>query len=749
MVRGAFAGTLILLLASFAGASDPSAAGPWALTSGGVTLRIEACAPKPGTFGITLSHADAPGDAFTQPRPLAVEVVDAGGQARWVRASYASVSSAGDRMEARGEAVSAGGTHFVFRDVYSAAGSSGSFLLCREIEVQRQGTGDKGFMSSFSLGFARPTEMTDWEFFAPGIWYRDNAHLRPGALASDYSHEAFLFREDRLPLPVVMMRHRGSGVSAALLHDEAVPTTFFGEDGLDRLIDKRMQCASMGVWRSPSPALALWMPGTEGELTYVMRVSPEKRWALRSHPVVPGAKQAYRILITLARPADYPTAVRDTWRQAYARYRPPLVRAPLELAYRTGVDLLGTYAKPYNGMPGIPFAVALSTGEPNEVSYQMGFVGQQLPAAYHLIRHGLETKSDGFVRQGESIVDFWAKRSPTRSGLPRVWFDVYPRPHWRRYNTYLRIAADGMEGALKAWNIAKRHGLDRPQWRRFCEQFGDWLVEHQNPDGSFYREYTFRGRPAALSTLSTTHPIGFLVDLYLATGRKAYLDAAVRAGEFSLSAVHRGYAYVGGTPDNPDVIDKEAGLLALDSFLALYDATGRAAWLEAAAQAGAFGETWLYAWNVPVPPDDPQADLPKVRTTCGFSLIATGHSGADSAMLGQYAFQYYRLSLYTGDRHFAEVARIILHNTKQTIDLDGSLKYAHPGLQTESFWLSLLRGHTLKAWLPWLTVATLEPLVQLREAFGTMDIDEIEKLPLEERRARNRAWAVRRGFGKP
>ena len=147
--------------------------------------------------------------------------------------------------------------------------------------------------------------------------------------------------------------------------------------------------------------------------------------------------------------------------------------------------------------------------------------------------------------------------------------------------------------------------------------------------------------------------------------------------------------------------------------------------MEAAVQAAWFSETWLVAWDIPVPIGDARADFPRGRTTRGLSLIATGHSGADTFMAA-YAYQYYRLYRLTGEPNFLAVSRSLLYNTKQITDWDGTLGYAHRALQTEAVSLSLLRGHSVRLWLPWLTVGQIEPLVRLQDAYGNMDIDAIE-----------------------
>jgi hypothetical protein len=126
--------------------------------------------------------------------------------------------------------------------------------------------------------------------------------------------------------------------------------------------------------------------------------------------------------------------------------------------------------------------------------------------------------------------------------------------------------------------------------------------------------------------------------------------------------------------------------------VALHDATGDKRWLDAAAQAADFTETWLYSWTVPLAPDDPAITVPRNATSTGFSLIALGHSGSD-LFLAAAPFLYYRLYLETGDTHYAQIARQCLYNTKEAVDVDGSLGYGHTGLCTEASTFAPLRGH--------------------------------------------------------
>ncbi|MFQ7288304.1 MAG: hypothetical protein ACLRPV_05035 [Lacrimispora saccharolytica] len=139
--------------------------------------------------------------------------------------------------------------------------------------------------------------------------------------------------------------------------------------------------------------------------------------------------------------------------------------------------------------------------------------------------------------------------------------------------------------------------------------------------------------------------------------------------------------YRGGTCDNADVQDKEAGIYALFGFLALYDLTGKKKWLEAAQEAADYTETWTYMWKFPVAV--PWKKHPFARYTISGQSIITIGGGADVYMAA-CAYVYYRLYLLTDDPHYLEFSRFIYRNTRQANDIDGSCGYCMPGLGHES-----------------------------------------------------------------
>lgn len=707
-------------------------------------------------------------DGYAQTQPLQVQVVGADGAAQWLAGGYQTVTARAGSLVGRGTLITERGSAFEVTDTWRAVAADGAWTVARRVEVKTVGVGDVGFSSRLSLTDHQRLTFKDCDFFMPGVWYKDNAHVPPRALAAPpvdgtMPDVSVLIREDRLPLPLIAERDKRTGITLLLAHLSPDGGTLAGEAGRARIIDSRLQFGSLGVLRlgvlnmtppgSQTPEVLFQFPGTEGDRTYIHGVDvPGEPGALRSHPVQVGVHHDYRLLLRIWHTASFPDAVRESWRLAYTQQAPPIAAVPLEKVRVDGLALLAAVCRPVHGVPDVPFAIRVPGGEIKDTSSQMGFVGQALPAAALLLGQAFEAKNADTQAQATQIVDFWAKNSLTPSGLPRTWYDIQADGTWtwRDYHTFLRVASDGADGALQAWNIARKHGVSHPEWLAFCRNYGDWLLTAQFADGSWAREYGFDGKPvlttpAGGATDTTDQPIPFLVDLFLATGDARYRDAALRAGTFCLRSVNAAYAYVGGTPDNPNVLDKEGGMMALEAFLALHDLGGDPRWLRAACQAADYCETWVYGWNPPVPPGERRSKLPPGRRAESLSLIATGHSGADSYMAAA-PFFFYRLYLKTDDAHYRDFARFLLPATKNLLDYDGTLGYKYPGLQTEALSLVMDRNGGVGEWLPWLTVVQLTPLTRLRSVFGTLDLDALDKRPLAARKAQNAAYARRRGF---
>ncbi|KAK2790631.1 hypothetical protein FQN51_002458 [Onygenales sp. PD_10] len=315
---------------------------------------------------------------------------------------YVAVVTEDGALVGTGDVLDASGSVFSFEDRYEVA-SNGGFAVSRIVSVGSANSTDQGFNSHFTFGPTNPRDLQDYKFLVPGIWYGYKEHVPPGALAGDLNNNYFHFREMRMPLPFVMMHDPTSGQHLNLGHQDASPASPVDEPNGNWWIDEGITYAALGAQRVPSTKLGIVYPGIEGEKNYINPAAP---WVYRSHPVTNGVTHSYRFRINAAPSADFGLAVRQSWRYHYDMVNPEIASVPANDVYRASIDLLGFYGADYNGWPGFPFSCNLPDGDIREITFQMGFIGQQLPAAHLLLRDGYLTGQSNLADMGRRILDF-------------------------------------------------------------------------------------------------------------------------------------------------------------------------------------------------------------------------------------------------------------------------------------------------------------------------------------------------------
>lgn len=676
---------------------------------------------------------------------------------------YETVEAGNGGILARGELRVPTGAVFAFADTYRK-GEEG-FELSRRVTVVEAGD-ELGFSSKFSLTMAQSASPRDYQCFAPGLWYKQNEYGPEGLIGKDLDCEYFWQLETRSALPLFSMYHPKSGEAAALSR-RAADVTLRSMDILrsENYVDPKYTIGALGMSRpdgrslnymyygfavrtritAPSDGLSIdyVYPGCDGQApsrsAYAGLDFRNKAMSMNrvNHPVTPGFTQQYAVCMNFGRYDSFQAMMRSTWRITYDRLRDSLFPVDCRAHFHNCMNIFLRYTRRYGDSFGLPFACQLPDMDVSAVSFQFGFVGQQPGIGYLLMRYGHLEKLPEAFEKGTGILDFWVRTAQTPSGLPQMCYNPNLKD-FEPYPYYTRMLADGVEAILNAFVYLHNRGDERPEWLTFCRRTADWLLAVQNTDGSFCRAYHADGSIRMDSRSNTPGVIRFLVQMYLVTRKEAYRQAALRAGEWSFENAYRGLEYRGGTCDNADIQDKEAGIYAMWGFLALYDLTGEDRWLEAAVGAADYTETWTYVWKFPVVTPWPKHPFNRYSIS-GQSIITVG-GGADVYMAA-CSFTYYRLYLLTGDSHYLDFALFLQKNTKQSGDVDGSIGYCMPALGHESgsFAEQVLQSHY--HWLPWCTFVEAEPAANLYDTFGSFEIEEIQKLPPEELAERNRIYA--------
>ena len=623
---------------------------------------------------------------------------------------------------------------------------SGGTPVPRTIEIHTQQNADCGLAHRFVLPLDACAKRPASQLFIPAIAYGSKQTIPKTALASDPTDTITLIRADRLPYPAVAIYNPASKVYAALIHDPDGCGSVPDEDHPELQIDARFQTPCIGLEAQPSGRLVFAMPGTEGSRTYVHGPSAENnRFVHRAQPLTAGSRSTHRLRIVTGSATQFSDVASKVLRTAIENRLTCPASPNLTQVEQQQLDVLSRYLGPVNGVPTLPFSVRIPDGFAIDTSCQFGFIGQAMQAAALLLLRKDKVPSDANV-QAVQLIEFFMGNCLSPQGIPRTWFDISGpgTVRWRSYESYLRVIVDGLSGILQADSASRKNGITHSGWRPFVIKVVDKLLGYQGSDGGFPRAWNHDGSVFNASTTNTSHIIPLLVDLFVLTKERRYRDAALLAGQHILTNQVAMYNFVGGTPDNPDVIDKEAGVKALSALLALYDLTGDKTYIRHAVTAAGFVCSWTYYHDIAIPDGSHDQAFPKGRGTRGSSIIATGHSGADT-FSSIIWFDLLRLYVLTGDVYWHRQAIFHAYASKQLLDHDGTLGYALPGLQNEAFSVAPLRGRGVRLWLPFLATTHLEPIVKASDVYSITAPEQASSraslLLLDQRYSRTRGLA--------
>jgi hypothetical protein len=355
----------------------------------------------------------------------------------------------------------------------------------------------------------------------------------------------------------------------------------------------------------------------------------------------------------------------------------------------------------------------------------MGFVSKGIEVADQLLREGdRDTSARGkkMREDGLLIIDSFVRLVPMSPPAGTGFNLRTGQPDTQSPGVVtVREPSEDMRTLMDAYRREKRLGRDHPEWLRWCRSFADWLLTQQRDDGSWPRSWVAgKGEPRETSSTATYNPVALMVRMTEETGDKKYLASAVRAADFVWASFGSKGVFIGGATDNPNIVDKEAGMLSMEAFLALYENTKEPKWLERAKAAGDYAESWIWIWNVPMPIGRNEAEI---HWKTGASTIGTqGITAQAFATVDTYASwsvpAYARLYKYTNDAHYLDVARVLLHGSMAMLALPGrTYDFLGTGWEQEHWKMGPntrgYGGH--RAWLPWMSTNHLHGITGVEE----------------------------------
>lgn len=681
-----------------------------------------------GEWGVEIAGAAAP--RILQRSPARLEVFRAEDDIRQLAAGYKTVQKSAAGVDARAEI--AYGPNVVFRvqDRWSLSG--GVVSVRRNVVVSGNAPG--GFDSQIVLTVDPAIGWSDVNYLAPGALYGDPTYdgdRSPGGTLNYAAHH-FLMREDILPAPLFALAFP-NGSSVAVLDPAPRGDSTVEETKLSKLTmtDARFQFGALGAREAETGAIefGFWFPGTVSDFGGGRGAPAKPRTVRRYHPIEPGIQHAYQVDFRFGQNESFRDVTRNSWRWAWRTLNPAVTYIDVEQMRRVLTDHLASTAATIDGRTAIPFVLNTVSDQKqwNWTMAAMGFVGKNIECADQLLREGDRDRSERGqkMRQiGLAVISSMIRALPTVP-LQATGYDLATgKPHDHIWLApWLRNATEDMRVLMRAYRREHALGREHPEWLSWVKTYVDWLLLQQREDGSFPRRWNAGTNEVAEPTgTSSYNPVPLLVLMTEETGDAKYQRAAVRAAEYVWSNWGTRGLFVGGASDNPNITDKEAGMLSMEAFLSLYDSTKAPKWLERAKAAADYAETWIWIWNLPMPldADDAQLHWKKGVPTVGLQGITALASGGADEYLDWAVPSYAKLYNYTKDEHYLDVARVLLHDTKSMVALPGR-QYDLKGIgwQQEGWRMGPggngrgVGGHRL--WLPWITANHLYGINGLEE----------------------------------
>lgn len=690
-----------------------------------------------GEWGIECSGGTSPRLALQ--KPVHIEVFRAEEDIREFAVGYNTVQQSDSDIDARAEIAYGKEVVFRVRDLWSLSGAVVS--MRRNVEVA--GTAPGGFNSSISFTVDSSVRWSDVNCLAPGALYGDptfDGDRSPGG-ALNYKTRRFLMREDILPAPLFALSF-SNGSSVAMLDPSPRGESTVEETRLskDVMTDARFQFGMLGAWQANGRTIefGFQFPGTTSMYAFGPDAPSKPRWIRRFHPIAQGVVHTYEVSFRFGLHESFRDVTRNTWRWAWKELKPAITTIDIEQMRRVLTDHLAAQAATIEGRTAIPFAVA--TIDTNHLQWNwtmaaMGFVSKNIECADQLLREGDRDSTERGQRMRKIGLNIISSMIHALSTVPlqATGYDLATGKPWTGERQewlapWLRNATEDMRVLIQAYRREHALGRQHPEWFNWVKTYLDWLVLQQREDGSFPRRWKPGSSEVVEPTGTTSYcPVPLLVMMTEETGDSKYKRSAIRAAEYVWANYGVRGLYVGGASDNPNITDKEAGMLSMEAFMSLYESTKESKWLNRAKSAADYTESWIWIWNLPMPIDAVDARLhwKKGVPTVGVQGITARVAGSVDEYLDWAAPSYAKLYEYTKDQHYLDVARLLLHDTKSMVALPGRL-YDMKGIgwQQEGWRMGPggpgrgVGGH--RFWLPWISANHLHSITGLEEIDSTL-----------------------------
>jgi len=338
--------------------------------------------------------------------------------------------------------------------------------------------------------------------------------------------------------------------------------------------------------------------------------------------------------------------------------------------------------------------------DPKRPFFVIGWCGQAGAPGYALQVLGDHLGATNVARQVARSLNTLSRAKFYESGF-HTWYD-YAKDEWSRVEVLSQ--GQGMNNMANAIRVGRTRGLDTRAWEAFLRRAGDVHAE---------RILAENWSPPSTSEAFFIAP---LCKAHLLFSEPRYLEAARKAADtFARRHLSMREPYWGGTLD-ASCEDKEGAYAALQGFLAVYEATTDAQYLDWARHALDVVLTYVCVWDM---------DLPAGRlrdhafNTRGWTAVSVQNMHVDAYGVLMTP-EIYRMGELLQRDELKQLALVMFRSCGQLIDPYGSqgeqpqhTNYVQGGDQSNP---SRFRGGYHETWTVfWITAHFLNAAAQLHE----------------------------------
>lgn len=471
-------------------------------------------------------------------------------------------------------------------------------------------------------------------FFVPGVWIWGNKF----SLTKAYSPEKgnlWIFREDRLPVPLVLAFDKGK-VFAVL----KIPAKF------DYSVDPELYKAGDNAIYSTdiaglgfdarSKQIIINLPAYEYPLIYRRKIlNPYTLSPIDTFAVFDSERKiSFFVLKFSAR--DFSEAVEQAWKISFDIYDKegiiPAVNHQIQKVEEVLLSLKEYFKKYFvdDFVSGFYSFVETETGKVVTNFIESSFTGMSVFNGNNSIFIGKKFGDVELVQRGVKVINSWIDNA--REG-EFFWdcFDTSTKkacnfpPFFYRDSFFTRRNFE----TLLAVYLAYREIGDKRWLNEFLEGVSA-MIALQNEDGSFSRRYSFSGRKIESEPSGSYFAVPVLIKAYEETGFSDYLRSALRVGRFLVDLAEK-YEYFGSTLD-ANSEDKEASMWTFISCYLLFKSSyipedERQIYKDCARRSLYSSLSWFFIWNVPFSPN--QKFYKIGLKTLGLSLVSVENVHVD------------------------------------------------------------------------------------------------------------------------